>query len=277
MTAPYKGPLDYIDVAARIVEFRTKFPEGSLQQLDLKFIDFAGKSWVVYTAAAYRTPDDTRPGVGTAWEPVPGPTQFTRDSEVQNAETAAWGRAIVASLAADTKKGIASAEEVRNRQVESAPSASASDEILQQITDGVAMLSSDEKAAFRVWWKDRKFPKLEDLLQPEAQVLYARLLGILNATAEETPANATQGNLDPSQILAEAFPNATEAIEHYKDTEVTAPPASPAQIGKIRAMLGKGADVHGVVADILNKPITSLNDLTKAEASHIITNLGAGK
>lgn len=114
----YKGPLDYIDVATRIVEFREKFPEGSLQQQDLQFVEFANSSWVVYTAAAYRTPDDQRPGVGTAWEPVPGKTSFTRDSELQNAETAAWGRAIVAALAADTKQGIASSQEVRNRQQE---------------------------------------------------------------------------------------------------------------------------------------------------------------
>lgn len=116
MAAPYKGPLDYIDVATRIVEFREKYPEGSLVQVDLQFIEFGKQSWVVYTAAAYRTPDDPRPGIGTAWEPVPGKTNFTRDSELQNAETAAWGRAMVAALAVDTRKGIASAEEVRNRQ-----------------------------------------------------------------------------------------------------------------------------------------------------------------
>lgn len=119
MAQNYKGPLDYIDVAARIVEFRTKHPEGSLQQHDLQFVTVNGKDWVVYTAAAYRTPDDIRPGMGTAWEPVPGPTSFTRDSEVQNAETAAWGRAMVAALAVDTRKGVASSEEVRNRQSES--------------------------------------------------------------------------------------------------------------------------------------------------------------
>lgn len=117
--ADYKGPLDYIDVATRIIEFRDKFPQGSLVQKELQFIsDFGGKDWVVYTAAAYRSPDDPNPGIGTAWEPVPGPTRFTKDSEVQNAETAAWGRAMVAALAVDTKKGIASQEEVRNRQVE---------------------------------------------------------------------------------------------------------------------------------------------------------------
>lgn len=110
--------LDYIDVAERIVEFRTKHPNGSLQQVNLEFKEVAGKSWVIYTAAAYRTPDDERPGIGTAWEPVPGKTNFTRDSELQNAETAAWGRAIVAALAADTKRGIASAQEVRNRRAD---------------------------------------------------------------------------------------------------------------------------------------------------------------
>lgn len=115
MASNYKGPLDYIDVATRIVEFREKYPTGSLQQHDLQFVTVNNKDWVVYTAAAYRTPDDIRPGIGTAWEPIPGPTNFTRDSEVQNAETAAWGRAMVAALAVDTKKGIASSEEVRNR------------------------------------------------------------------------------------------------------------------------------------------------------------------
>ena len=112
----FKMALDYIDVATRIVEFREKHPEGSLQQVTLDFREVNGAWWVVYTAAAYRTPEDQRPGMGTAWEPVPGKTPYTRDSELQNAETAAWGRAIVAALAADTRKGVASAEEVRNRQ-----------------------------------------------------------------------------------------------------------------------------------------------------------------
>ena len=108
-------PEGYKDVAERIVEFRDKYPNGSLVQVALEFVrDFGGKDWVVYTAAAYRTPDDTRPGIGTAWEPVPGPTNFTRDSETQNAETAAWGRAMVATLAVDAKI-IASRQEVENR------------------------------------------------------------------------------------------------------------------------------------------------------------------
>ena len=107
-------PIDdnYNDVPARIAEFREKYPEGVLRQESLQFIDFAGTSWVVYTAAAYRSPEDPCPAHGTAWEVVPGRTNFTRFSEVQNAETSAWGRAIIAVGAADAKKGIASAHEV---------------------------------------------------------------------------------------------------------------------------------------------------------------------
>lgn len=122
MSNSFKGPLDYIDVATRIVDFRTKHPDGSLQPADpatpftIQTID--GKQAFVVVAAAYRSPDDQRPGIGMAYESVPGSTAFTRGSELQNAETAAWGRAIVAALAADTKTGVASSEEVRNRQAE---------------------------------------------------------------------------------------------------------------------------------------------------------------
>ena len=110
-------PEGYIDVAARLAEMREIHPELTLQQVKMEFLEVNGQSWVVYTAAAYRTPDDIRPGIGTAWEPIPGRTNFTRDSEVQNAETSAWGRALIA-VGASTRQGIASAEEVRNRRAE---------------------------------------------------------------------------------------------------------------------------------------------------------------
>lgn len=113
----------YVDVAERIRIFREKHPAGSLQPLDhsrpfwVETID--GKSFICYAAAAYRTSEDRCPGIGLAWEPFPGPTTFTKDSELMNAETSAWGRAIVACLVADTQR-IASAQEVRNRRADSA-------------------------------------------------------------------------------------------------------------------------------------------------------------
>lgn len=116
----------YVDVATRIGEFRAKYPDGSLQPLDaahpFEVITIGERTFVVVVAAAYRTPDDPRPGVGMAWEPLPGRTAYTRDSELMNAETSAWGRAIVAVLAADARAGIASAEEVAHRSADRSPS-----------------------------------------------------------------------------------------------------------------------------------------------------------
>jgi hypothetical protein len=111
---------NYVDVRSRIQMFREKHPNGSLQPLNkdkpYEIISIGDKQFVVYVACAYRSPEDERPGIGTAMEPIPGRTPYTKDSELMNAETSAWGRAIVAALAVDHLPAIASAEEVRNRQ-----------------------------------------------------------------------------------------------------------------------------------------------------------------
>lgn len=106
---------EYVDVAERIRVFYEHYPEGRLVTADWDVKpDIGGHQFVWVHAKAFRTPDDPLPGDGIAWEPVPGPTQFTKDSELMNAQTAAWGRAIVA-LGFETKK-IASRQEVRARQ-----------------------------------------------------------------------------------------------------------------------------------------------------------------
>ena len=128
---PEGRPLgDYVEVSERVQKFFERYPEGALepypphdgwkliqaQGLD-KNGDIAQQTFIVFTAAAYRTPGDAHPGIGTAWEIFPGRTGFTRGSEMQNAETSAWGRAL-AALGIEVKRGIASREEVRNRQAE---------------------------------------------------------------------------------------------------------------------------------------------------------------
>jgi len=106
---------DYIDVPGRIAKFIEKYPEGSLQTISWSVEHIGEATFIVYRAAAYRTPTDRRPGHGTAWEPFPGPSSYTKDSELMNAETAAWGRAIVACGLPASKK-IASEQEVKARQ-----------------------------------------------------------------------------------------------------------------------------------------------------------------
>ena len=105
---------DYVDVRERMSEFFEAYPEGSFQS-ECQFLQTDGRSAVVVKAYAFRTPDDPKPGHGLAYEFIPGKTPYTRDSELQNAETAAWGRAVIAVGAGDSKRPIASREEVRNR------------------------------------------------------------------------------------------------------------------------------------------------------------------
>jgi hypothetical protein len=115
---------DYIDVATRIRDFKSNYPEGSLQQIRLEVISVGDQLGILYVAAAYRNPLDERPGIGTAFEPVPAVNASMRGSEVMLAETSAWGRALVA-IGADTKQGVASADEIRNRQSPPTPDSAA--------------------------------------------------------------------------------------------------------------------------------------------------------
>ena len=113
---------DYKEVSERIVDLRQKYPDASLSS-EVILWPTAELPFIAVKALCYRSRKDENPGVGLAWEPFPGKTPYTRDSELQNAETSAWGRAIVAALASDTKQGIASADEVRARR-DSEPSSS---------------------------------------------------------------------------------------------------------------------------------------------------------
>lgn len=158
----------YVDVAERLQHLKAKHPDASLQPVDpgrpywLEEID--GHTFLVYAAACYRNPDDPMPGIGLAWEPVPGRTSFTRGSELQNAETSAWGRAIVAALAADTKRGIASSEEVqsarRNAQDTTKPkpvpkATVKPDPRLADIAEKVKQLDPDSRTEFKAQFGDK--------------------------------------------------------------------------------------------------------------------------
>jgi hypothetical protein len=107
---------DYIPVNERIQQFIAKHPEGSLRPLwpdnPYRVLGEGETKWLIYAACAYRYPNDPAPGVGMAWEPVPGRTPFTKGSELMNAESSAWGRAL-AAIGIATNKSVASAEEVR--------------------------------------------------------------------------------------------------------------------------------------------------------------------
>jgi hypothetical protein len=115
---------DYVDVAERLRLFYERYPDGSLQPANhlepYRIEEVAGELRLTYVALAFRHPEDPRPGVGVAWEPLPGRTPYTRGSEVMVAETSAWGRAI-ASLGIATKRSVASRQEVATAEARRQP------------------------------------------------------------------------------------------------------------------------------------------------------------
>lgn len=162
--ADFKLDPNYNDVAARLRDLKEKHPEASCQPLHLDRPFWFERPdddhlFLVYAAACYRHPEDLRPGIGIAWEPFPGRTPYTRDSEVMVAETSAWGRAIVAALAADTKKGVASADEIAARQVPvEAEDVARSREAVQE---AIAGLTDGEKELVRLEMRNQKVPSLK--------------------------------------------------------------------------------------------------------------------
>jgi hypothetical protein len=176
---------DYVPVAERLVAFREAYPEGSLRPADpsrpFQIIEVAGETFLAYTAAAYRTPDDAAPGIGCAWEPVPGKTNFTRNSELQNAESSAWGRAIIAVGAADAKRGIASAEDVQWRQAEAEQreaEEAAVGGLRSSIIAAIDKLDDDQKAALKDWIRDENLPPVKRMNQPQCDRILDYLMSL---------------------------------------------------------------------------------------------------
>lgn len=121
---PYERNENYIQVDERIQKFLEAYPHGRLQSELLDYhVEGRGKvgnsdvlvGWVLMKAYAYRSPDDPLPGIGYSSLVMPGGTPYTRNSELENCETSAWGRAIAAT-GIEVRRGIASSEEIRNKE-----------------------------------------------------------------------------------------------------------------------------------------------------------------
>jgi hypothetical protein len=205
----------YNTVPERIAEFREKYPNGRLRPADpsvpYRIENVDTKTFIVFVAAAYRDAEDTLPGIGTAWELFPGPTNFTRDSELQNAETSAWGRAIVAALAADAKKGIATQEDIRNRTAPPLPPEQVFDlvlEINEADEEGNDRFTDSEKRALREEWQKR-YPNCPPGAVPESMLETIRTL-IASFEGTDTPAEPEQESEPNAQERSDEVAGATE-------------------------------------------------------------------
>src|SRR5687768_6226740 len=86
---------DYVEVKDRIRVLYEFFPQARIETDYHLTSEPDDRPKVIARALVYRKPEDEKPaGNGTSWMYLPGKTTFTRDSEIENAETSAVGRAI---------------------------------------------------------------------------------------------------------------------------------------------------------------------------------------
>ena len=104
---------NYVDVPTRLKMALKKWPELRVQEDQPVVREIGGKIYLEVKTTVWRDPDDPKPAIAFCWEPWPGTTPYTRDSEQMNASTSALGRALGFMLAFDK---MASREEVQNRQ-----------------------------------------------------------------------------------------------------------------------------------------------------------------
>lgn len=230
---------DYKGVAERIADLKAAHPDARLRPANPEkpyTIETIGSQvFIVYTAAVYRDADDMLPAIAVAWEPFPGRTPYTKDSELQNAETSAWGRAIVAALRSEAKGGVASSEDVRNRQAEQDSNlgpAMATPKQLSDFGDVVRWLDDEQRASVKAWMAEQGIPeKAEGRRRAdhiEAMTAKARSL---QATDGENP------NADPPHPMVE---------------EPQVPPnvVGSANVGREGTWRCDGPDHHDVVGKV---------------------------
>lgn len=182
----------YVSVAERTGLFFDKHPNGRIQCSRPEIMEVGGKLYIWVQASVWREVDDPLPSIASAWEEFPGPTQFTKNSEMMNAETSAVGRAL-AWLGIEVRRGVSSSDEHRNAPP--APSdwrerfMSACVEAKVDVTD-VCLLASENKLSLPRQFKDEERFKLAEALAT-----------LKSGVAPVAPEGGAEGGIPPSATL----------------------------------------------------------------------------
>ena len=201
---------NYVDVPTRLRMALQKHPDLRIQESQPVFREVSDKLYIEIRCTVWRDKDDTLPVIAYCWEPFPGTTPYTRDSEQMNASTSALGRAL-GMMGFGIEHKMASKQEVMARQ----PTAT--------------------------------------------------------ATPTVTTAEATYPDGSPVPDPFTDQPQTTNIVK-FKDPKGK---ASDKQLGMIRALargrgLATGVGVADGVSSVIERKISKLDELTKAEASKVI-------
>ena len=106
---------NYVDVPTRLKELYQRYPNASVVADPPCIRDIGGHPFIEVTVTIHCNDEHNRMARASAWEPFPGKTPYTKDSEMMNAETSATGRAC-GLLGIGLKSSVASMDEVRARR-----------------------------------------------------------------------------------------------------------------------------------------------------------------
>jgi len=243
---------NYETVESRIARFWAKYPNGRIETS----VYYYDENRVVFRAAVYDDGQDPNPKATGYAEEVRDASPVNRTSHVENAETSAIGRAL-ANFEFQSKTAPRPSREEMSKVARAEQPAAPTQDFVTKFREACAKkgINPDEVAAKAgvnlASLSDADHPKLRDAFK----------------TFTPTP---------PVQ----------QAVQQVKQKLVDEPPviknpgdaASTNQIAKIRAML----NAHGfgpmnekieACAEIINRPIKKMEQLTKGEASTIINSL----
>lgn len=121
---------NYVDVPTRLKMLFERYPNASVVADPPCIREIGGRSFIEVTITITCNDEHNRMARASAWEPFPGTTPYTEDSEMMVCETSAAGRAC-GLLGLGLRSSVASLEEVQNRRQETSrelhPSSQAAD------------------------------------------------------------------------------------------------------------------------------------------------------
>jgi hypothetical protein len=107
----------YVTVNERMRMAQELWPDMCVTEGQPRVITVGDSTFIEVAITVRRAPDDPMPTTAHAWEPIPGKTPYTRDSEMMNASTSALGRAL-GMMGIGSTSSLASADEARIRQMD---------------------------------------------------------------------------------------------------------------------------------------------------------------
>ena len=248
---------NYETVEARLAKFWEDNPNGQI----FTQIHYYDENRVVFKAEAYKDIADPRPVATGFAEEVRDASPVNKTSHVENAETSAIGRCLSNWKYQSKGAPRPSREEMQKvARMQEQPQPSSPADLMKKFREACAKDGLDPETVAKEAGVDLNelidadFPKLRDQ--------FKKMQAVKPAPKPDTIVE---------QVKA-VFPEAQEVKPEIKDPES---PATPSQVAKIRAMLnskgiGPMNEKIEKCADIIDRPLSRMENIKKGEASRII-------